>query len=114
MDDGSGGATALLGMDGFVVLSMTEHKPRVVAARRDNGRGGGLSELRGQGGRPRSVGGPGPRPPRLGPAAASVLAQAPLAVSRLGLFDQDLQRTEPARRGLAHHPGAGRDLPAGR
>jgi transposase len=26
MDDGSGGATALLGMDWFVVLSMTEHK----------------------------------------------------------------------------------------
>jgi uncharacterized protein YceH (UPF0502 family) len=25
MDDGSGGATALLGMEGFVVLTMTEH-----------------------------------------------------------------------------------------
>jgi len=26
MEDGSGGATALLGMDGFVVLAMTEHE----------------------------------------------------------------------------------------
>jgi hypothetical protein len=26
MDDGSGGATALLGMEGFVVLAMSEHE----------------------------------------------------------------------------------------
>ena len=54
MVDGSGSATALLGMAGFVVLSSTEERQRAVATRRDDDRPRRVCDLRGAGRRPRA------------------------------------------------------------
>jgi len=81
MDDGSGGATALLGMDGFVVLAVAEHEGEWWLLVETIADLVGLSGLRSPGGRPWTIGGPCARPPGVRTSGASHLAQAKVALS---------------------------------
>ena len=123
MDDATGLAEALLGLDGFRVLGVEETPSEVIVTVETTADCRRVPELRcagrGQGSSP----GRHPGPALLRAPGPAGLAEAPVALCRSRLRGQDLDRGHRARRpsGRAHrsgrsrgHPPGGRAGPAGR